>query len=302
MKMVKAYGGSPEWKPEYLIVKSLEKFCVAWNHQEVEGLGVIKDEWSKEDHDSVEKFADDLKKILKYSKLVKWSDVQYYVPLVLVEEGKDTNILVEEKKDEEESTTVAVGAKRKRKRLVKISDKEKTKKADVLSSKSTVQGENTMPPAMEKISAPLSTEKAATPQVEVYPSTKAPIVDKGKDPLEEEATIMPSRAFEGGPIVAVHTFGDPPTIECPLLEEFAASTSEVSMAYLMHLRNLKEELVQARIERDQALVEKAALEEKNQQIQAKEQELASVQGRYIELDEKLRAFADLHISREDLHK
>ncbi|CAI9114989.1 OLC1v1015819C1 [Oldenlandia corymbosa var. corymbosa] len=38
------------------------------------------------------------------------------------------------------------------------------------------------------------------------------------------------------------------------------------------------------------------------QIQAKEQELASVQAKYNELDEKLRAFADLHISREDLHK
>ncbi|CAI9103319.1 OLC1v1001782C1 [Oldenlandia corymbosa var. corymbosa] len=118
-KMVEAYGGSPEWKPGYLFVKASEKYCVAWNQREVEGLRVIKDEWSKEDDDSVEEFADDLNKILKYSKLVKWSDAQHYVPPVLVEEGKDTNTLVEEEKDEEESTTVAARANKKRKRLVK---------------------------------------------------------------------------------------------------------------------------------------------------------------------------------------
>ncbi|CAI9099403.1 OLC1v1036218C1 [Oldenlandia corymbosa var. corymbosa] len=103
----------------------------------------------------------------------------------------------------------------------------------------------------------------------------APVVDKGKNPLEGEAVILPPHMFKGGPTVAVHTLGDPPTIECPILEEFATQLNKTdsvklmsvtSMAYLMHLRKLREELVQARAERDQALLKKVALEEKSQQI------------------------------------
>ncbi|CAI9099055.1 OLC1v1035816C1 [Oldenlandia corymbosa var. corymbosa] len=185
----------------------------AWDHRETEGLGVIKDEWNKKDEECIEELEDDLQKIQTYPKLIKWSNVQSYIPPIPVEKKKDTNRSIEEDKgsnlfslfllllghnigqcwsqlygdedlfpivnsDEEESTAIAAGTKKKRKRLVKISEKEKKKKADVLSSKSTAQGENTMPP----------------------------------------------------------------------------------------------------------------------------EELASVQARYNELDEKLRAFADLHISREDLHK
>ncbi|CAI9108777.1 OLC1v1008460C1 [Oldenlandia corymbosa var. corymbosa] len=132
--------------------------------------------------------------------------------------------------DEEESTMVVAGTKKKMKRLMKISEREKKKKADVLFLKSTAQEENTMPPEMEKTSAPLTAERAATPQIEVNPSTNVPIVDKGKGPLEEEATIMPSK---GGPTVAFHTFGDPPTIKCPLLKEFVAQLTATDSVRLV---------------------------------------------------------------------
>ncbi|CAI9090508.1 OLC1v1025290C1 [Oldenlandia corymbosa var. corymbosa] len=84
--------------------------------------------------------------------------------------------------------------------------------------------------------------------------------------------------------------GDLPTIECPLLEEFAAQVTETdnlrlisaaSMAYLMRSREMRKELVQARAERDQLLIEKA---------------------KYNELDEKLKEYGNMHISKEDLHK
>ncbi|CAI9104113.1 OLC1v1002726C1 [Oldenlandia corymbosa var. corymbosa] len=73
--MVDAHGGSPECKPKYLFVKVSEKYCIAWNHREVESLGVIKDERTKEDDENVKEIDDDLKKIMKYPKLIKWSDV-----------------------------------------------------------------------------------------------------------------------------------------------------------------------------------------------------------------------------------
>ncbi|CAI9106704.1 OLC1v1005917C1 [Oldenlandia corymbosa var. corymbosa] len=110
-----------------------------------------------------------------------------------------------------------------------------------------------------------------------------------------------------GPTIAVHTFGDPPTIECSLLEEFTAQLTEIdsvrlmsaaSMTYLMCSRELRQELVQARAERDQALIEKVALEKKAQQVEVKEQELASVQAKYNELDKKLKEYGNLHISKD----
>ncbi|CAI9111878.1 OLC1v1012209C1 [Oldenlandia corymbosa var. corymbosa] len=44
------------------------------------------------------------------------------------------------------------------------------------------------------------------------------------------------------------------------------------------------------------------LEKKAQQVEAMEQELASMQTKYNELDEKLKEYGNLHISEEDLHK
>ncbi|CAI9099052.1 OLC1v1035813C1 [Oldenlandia corymbosa var. corymbosa] len=65
-----------------------------------------------------------------------------------------------------------------------------------------------------------------------------------------------------------------------VIEQCCFSTmSAASMAHLMHLSKLRNELVQAWAKRDQALIEKVTLEEKSQKIEAMEQELASVQAR-----------------------
>ncbi|CAI9102764.1 OLC1v1001084C1 [Oldenlandia corymbosa var. corymbosa] len=194
-KMVEAYCGSPEWKPEYLFVKASEKYCVAWNWREVEGLGVIKDAWSKEDDNSVEEFADDLKKVLKYSKLVKWSGVPYYV---MSSSNAGSRLYGDEdpfpiiNSDEDVSTTAG---------------------------------------AQEKF-VPQTVKETCLPPMETRPSSVPPVAYKGKNPLEGEAVTLPSQMFEGGPTVVVHTFGNPPTIECPILEEFAAQLNETDSVRL----------------------------------------------------------------------
>ncbi|CAI9109140.1 OLC1v1008902C1 [Oldenlandia corymbosa var. corymbosa] len=78
--------------------------------------------------------------------------------------------------------------------------------------------------------------------------------------------------------------------------------SPCSMANLMHIRKLKEELVLARAERDQALNEKIILEEKSRQVLGIKQELAAVQVKFNEFEEQLKGYANLYISKEDLHK
>ncbi|CAI9106444.1 OLC1v1005599C1 [Oldenlandia corymbosa var. corymbosa] len=165
--------------------------------------------------------------------------------------------------DEEVSATTGAGPKKRKKRIVKGPEKERSKKAkaDTHPTESMAHQERFVPQTVE--------ETRILP-METGPSSVPPIADKGKNPLE----VLPSEMFEGGPTVAVHMFGDPPTIECPILEEFAAQlnetdcvrlTSAASMASLMHQRKLREELVQARAERDQALIKKVTLEEKLQQ-------------------------------------
>ncbi|CAI9117748.1 OLC1v1019220C1 [Oldenlandia corymbosa var. corymbosa] len=157
---------------------------------------------------------------------------------------------------------------------------------------------------------PPATESIQKPPPEAGPSIVPPVAEKGKGPLEGEAIILPPQLFEGGPSVAVHTFSDPPSIVCPVLEEFAAQLNEVdslrlisaaSMAYLVQLRKLREDLATARAERDEALFEVVILEEKARQVQAKEAEISMVQAKYDELDEKMKSFASLHISKEELH-
>ncbi|CAI9112717.1 OLC1v1013195C1 [Oldenlandia corymbosa var. corymbosa] len=65
---------------------------------------------------------------------------------------------------------------------------------------------------------------------------------------------------------------------------------------------LKEATAPARSERDEALFEVVTLEEKARQVQAKEAEIALVQAKYDELDENMKPFASLHISKEELHQ
>ncbi|CAI9114740.1 OLC1v1015528C1 [Oldenlandia corymbosa var. corymbosa] len=221
----------------------------------VEGLKVIKKDWTKYDDKAIEEMDGDMQKILKYSRLITWSDVQFYIPPIPVEEGKDMNAPIEQG----ENTNIRV-------------EEEKE------------------PSAQQEKIVPQTVEESRVPPTESGPSSVPPVADKGKNPLEGEVVILPPQMFEGEPTVEVHTFGDPPTIECPLLEEFAAMLNETDIIRL------------ARVERHQALSEKVVLEEKSQQVQAKEQELASMQTKYNELEEQLKGYANLHISKEELHK
>ncbi|CAI9108247.1 OLC1v1007810C1 [Oldenlandia corymbosa var. corymbosa] len=300
--MVEAYGSSPEWKPDFVFVKAPLSYCLSWNLRKTEGLGAIKDEWTQEDEKCVEEFQADLEKILRYSKVVKWNDVQYYVPPAYPKEG-DTFIvegatripleISEEDNQEEEEE-----------RIVKVGDRAKSKKA-----KTDVPLKETAQPSIETI--PVATESAQKTMRERGPSMVPLVVGKGKGPLEGEAIVLPPQLFEGGPMVAVHTFSNPPSIECPVLEEFAAQLNEADslrlmsaalMAYLVQLRKLREDLAIARAERDEALFKVVTLEEKVHQVQAKEAEIVEVQAKYDELDEKMKSYAGLHISKEELHQ
>ncbi|CAI9117821.1 OLC1v1019306C1 [Oldenlandia corymbosa var. corymbosa] len=147
--MVEAYGGSPEWKPDFLFVRASKNYCLPWNHREMEGLRAIKDEWTQEDDKCIEEVDADVEKILKYSKVVKWNDVQYYIPPVSTEENDDANANIEistrisletpvgENKDsftivnldEDVSITAIPAQKKKKKRIMKAGDRAKSKKA-----------------------------------------------------------------------------------------------------------------------------------------------------------------------------
>ncbi|CAI9112918.1 OLC1v1013427C1 [Oldenlandia corymbosa var. corymbosa] len=241
-KMVEAYGGSLEWKPDFVFVKAPASYCLPWNLRETEGLGAIKDEWTQEDEECVEEFQADMEKILKYSKVVKWNDVPYYVPLHM--------------------------------------------RRKVIQSSSREQPEFLSKSLLKKIKKTV---------LEAGPSIVPPVAEKGKGPLEGEAIVLPPQLFEGGPSVAIHTFSNPPSIECPILKEFAAQLNEADSLRLVNLAT-------ARAERDEALFEVVTLEEKARQVQAKEAEIVEVQAKYDELDEKMKSFASLHISKEELHQ
>ncbi|CAI9089937.1 OLC1v1024590C1 [Oldenlandia corymbosa var. corymbosa] len=210
-------------------VEAPEKYCAAWNHQETNGFEAIKDDWIDKGKEKIKEFAKDLKKFEKYSRIVKWDAVQHFVPAVPVKEKEVNNTLdtpVKEKKDEEMSTTKAMGVqKKKKKRVMKDSEKEpkKRSKTDIPITKSAAQGEKTIPPVIER----------ARVAEESGPSKKPSAMDKCKGPLEGEATIMPSHLFEGGPTMAVHTFGEPPIIDYPLLEELIAQLTETDSVRLI---------------------------------------------------------------------
>ncbi|CAI9089810.1 OLC1v1024450C1 [Oldenlandia corymbosa var. corymbosa] len=204
---------------------------------------------------------------------------------------------------DEDVTVTAAPQKKKKKKIVKVGDRAKSKKA-----KTDVTLKETAQPSVETV--PLVTESVQKTMPKAGPSIVPPVVEKGKGPLEGEAIVLPPQLFEGGSSVAVHTFSNPPSIECPILEEFTAQLNEAdslrlisaaSMAYLVQLRKLRENLATARAERDEALFEVVSLEEKARQVQAKEAEVFEVQAKYDELNEKMKSFASLHISKEELH-
>ncbi|CAI9106462.1 OLC1v1005623C1 [Oldenlandia corymbosa var. corymbosa] len=289
-KMVDAYDDSPEWKPDFVFVKAPASYCLPWNLRETECLRAIHDEWTQVDEECIEEFQADVEKILKYSKVVKWNDVQYCVPPVYGKERDTVNIegatriplelSVEEDQDEDVPVTAAP-QKKKKKRIVKVGDRAKSKR-----SKTDAPSKKTTQPDIETV--PLATESVQKPVPEVGPSIVPPAAEKGKGPLEGKAIILPPQLFEGGSSMAVHTFSNPQSIECPVLEEFAAQLNEADSLRLA--------------ERDEALFEVVTLEEKARQVQVKEAEIVEVQAKYDELEEKMRSFASLHISKEELHQ
>ncbi|CAI9109068.1 OLC1v1008807C1 [Oldenlandia corymbosa var. corymbosa] len=259
-KMVEAYGGSPEWKSDFVFVKVPASYCLPWNLRETKGLGAIKDEWTQEDEECVEEFQADVEKILKCANVVKWNDVQYYVPPAYVKEGdmvmsssnvgsrlfgdEDPFVIVNSNED---VTITAAPQKKKKKRIVKVGDRSKPKKA-----KMDVPPKETAQPSVETV--PVTTESMQKTVPETGPSRVPP------------------------------------------------EMSAASMGYLVQLRKLREDLVAARAERDEALFEVVTLEEKVRQVQAKEAEIVEVLAKYDELDEKMKSFAGLHISKEELHQ
>ncbi|CAI9099326.1 OLC1v1036122C1 [Oldenlandia corymbosa var. corymbosa] len=269
-KIVEAYGGSKIWKPDYLFVKAPENFCVAWNYRETNDLEAIKDDWTDKEDEEVEEFEENLKKLMKYPKVMSSGNATSE----LYGDADPLNVV---NSDEETSTTKpVVEKKKKKKRIVKDSKKglrKKSKKNTPVEEKieSAKQGEKTIPPAIEESWIP-PTEQSATPNVEeetrtvneAGPSTKPPVVEKGKGPLEGNVTILPAQLFERGPSAAVYTFS-PLAIDCPLLEDFATSLAKADSLKLMSTvmmnctkcsRDLRQELVEARVERDQAVNEK----------------------------------------------
>ncbi|CAI9113805.1 OLC1v1014485C1 [Oldenlandia corymbosa var. corymbosa] len=177
-------------------------------------------------------------------------------------------ISVEEDQDERVTVTAAP-QKKKKKRIVKLGDRAKSKKA-----KTDAPSKETTQPDIKTV--PLATESIQKPVPEVGPSIVPPAAEKGKGPLEGEVIILPPQLFKGD--------------KCGL-DGLPSAAKETSR-----------DLATARAERDEALFEVVTLEEKARQVQVKEAEIAEVQAKYNELDEKMKSFASLHISKEELHQ
>ncbi|CAI9099626.1 OLC1v1036478C1 [Oldenlandia corymbosa var. corymbosa] len=204
----------------------------------------------------------------------------------------------------DEDVTATAAPQKKKKRIVKVGDRAKSKK-----TKTDAPSKETTQLGIEMV--PLGTESVQKPVPEAGPSIVPPRGGEREGPLVREAIVLPPQLFEGGSSMVVHTFSNPPSIECPILEEFVTQLNEAdslrlksaaSMAYLVQLRKLREDLATARAEKDEALFEVVTLEEKARQVQAKEAEIVEVQAKYDELDEKMKSFASLHISKEELHQ
>ncbi|CAI9111745.1 OLC1v1012053C1 [Oldenlandia corymbosa var. corymbosa] len=220
----------------------------------------------------IKEFANDLEKLERYPKILGYGVVQHFVPVMPIE-GLEADKILDVPFEEKEAR----------------------------------QTKETIPPITEN-EAPSEKE---TSEKESGPSTRPNHVEKGKNPVEGNVTIFFPKIPTGGPAVVVHTFDNPPTIECPVLEEFAANLTEADGLKLMSAvmknhakrsRDLRRELTEAQAKRDQVVIEKRALEERNQQLQAKEVELALVQTQLGELKQKFQEYYNLHISKEDLNK
>ncbi|CAI9095191.1 OLC1v1031075C1 [Oldenlandia corymbosa var. corymbosa] len=102
--------------------------------------------------------------------------------------------------------------------VILVEELEADKTLDVpLEENKAKQGEETIPPL---------TEKEVPSEKETGPSTQPLPIEKGKGPFAGNVTILPPEKPIGGPSIAVHTFDNPPTNECPVLEEFAANLTQ----------------------------------------------------------------------------
>ncbi|CAI9114879.1 OLC1v1015695C1 [Oldenlandia corymbosa var. corymbosa] len=214
--------------------------------------------------------------------------------------------------DDDTSTTKLEAEKIKKKKKKRAVARESEKGPTANKSKTHTSPDKEIEATKQtEVTIPPSSEKEAPSEKESGPSARPSCVEKGKSPVAGNVTILPLEIPAGGPTVAVHTFDNPPTIECPMLEEFAACLTEadrlklmcaVMMNHAKRSRDLRRELAEAQAKSDQAVIEKRALEERNQQLQAKEVKLASVQTQLGELKQKFQEYCDLHISKEDLNK
>ncbi|CAI9108673.1 OLC1v1008339C1 [Oldenlandia corymbosa var. corymbosa] len=317
-KIAEACSGSSICEPNFLYVKAPEKYCVAWNYREAEGFEAVKDEWTKEDEEKNKEFASDLEKLERYPKILGYGVVQQFIPVMPIEGLQADNIIgvpFREKEDDNTSITKSVLEKIKRKKKKRAVARESEKGPTTKKSKTHTSPDKEIEAKKQtKETIPPTTEKEAPSEKETRPSTRPSCVEKEKSPVEgtvTNVTILPPKIPAGGLAVTVYTFDNPPTIECPVLEEFTASLTEedrlklmstIMMNHAKKSRDLRRELAEPQANRDQAVTEKRVLDERNHQLQAKEAELASVKTQLGELKQKFQEYCDLHISKEYLTK
>ncbi|CAI9114951.1 OLC1v1015778C1 [Oldenlandia corymbosa var. corymbosa] len=170
-----------------------------------------------------------------------------------------------------------IKGKKKRRAIARESDKgsflkrSKTHTSPDKEIEETTQTEETIPPA---------TEKEARAEKETGPSTRPSFVKKVKRPTEGNVTILQPRALP--PHFTPLTILLPSSALCwksllPGLTEADGLKlmTVVMMNHAKRSRDLRRELEEAQAERDPVVTEKWALKERNQQLQAKEAELAS---------------------------
>ncbi|CAI9102554.1 OLC1v1000843C1 [Oldenlandia corymbosa var. corymbosa] len=254
-----------------------EKYRIAWNYREINGYEVIKDEWTEEDDEKIQEFDEDLKKLEKFSKLLRWDTLQYFTPAIPVEEEEKENLVeipleatleipVEEKKAPEKYRIAWNYREINGYEVIKDEwteeDDEKIQEFDEDLKKlenfsklvrwDTLQYFTPAIPVEEEekenlveipIESPLETpveeKKGPFPIVNSDEEVTATAVagqkkKKSANPLDGEALILPPpQLFKGESKMAIQTFSEPPTIECPLLEEFATKLNETDSIRLV---------------------------------------------------------------------
>ncbi|CAI9106817.1 OLC1v1006045C1 [Oldenlandia corymbosa var. corymbosa] len=145
--------------------------------------------------------------------------------------------------DDDTSTTKSVVEKIKKKKKKRVVARESEKGPSTKKSKTDVSSSKQIEATkLGKKTIASLTEKETPTEKETGPNTQPSSVEKGKGPFEGNVTILLSEIPAGAPSVAVHTFDNPPTIECPVLEEFAANLTEADG---LKLENPKKDMYEA---------------------------------------------------------